>query len=79
MLDSEVRQLRALRADNGRYRQALSETGDELAALRSAREGLKAGDDPALTIKTLQQRLDPREQTATRDWRTLRIADCENR
>ncbi|MGI8507047.1 MAG: hypothetical protein ACR2MK_09665 [Solirubrobacteraceae bacterium] len=58
------------------YRDALTDTGAEVQALRRALNGLRAGNDPVVAIKTLQQELAPLEPRAEGAWRSLDIAAC---
>ena len=51
----------------------------ELAALRSSLKGLRAGNDPVVAIKTLQQQLIALEQRANGAWRTLKVPACVSR
>jgi hypothetical protein len=75
----EVTALRRLRAPGGMaddYRDAVEATGAELTALRSTRKGLKAGNDPVVAIKTLQQQLAPAEMKASIAWSALELPAC---
>lgn len=63
----------ALGAD---YHTAVTATGQELAALKSTLNGLKAGNDPVVAIKTLQQQLAPLELRAAAAWARLGIPSC---
>lgn len=58
------------------YRRALTAGERQLAALRTAAGGLRAGDDPVRTVRTLQQRLTPLEARAVSAWRELGISAC---
>jgi hypothetical protein len=58
------------------YRRALSISAGELRALRSTLAGLRAGNDPVVAIKTLQQQLVPLETRADADWRSLSLPAC---
>jgi hypothetical protein len=81
-LAPELTALRRLRAPDdlaGDYRRALEATAGELGALRFTVTGLEAGNDPVVAIKTLQQRLAPREQTGDAAWRALKIPACSAR
>jgi hypothetical protein len=75
----ELTALRRLRAPGDmadEYRDAVEATGTELAALRSTLKGLRAGNDPVVAIKTLQQQLAPAEAKASRAWTTLELPAC---
>lgn len=61
------------------YRTAVDAAAGELAALRSAVKGLKAGGDPAVEIKTLQHRLAPLEARADDAWRSVEVDACVSR
>jgi hypothetical protein len=63
---------------SGDYRDAVGATGAELAALRSTVKGLRAGNDPVVAIKTLQQELTPAEAKASSAWTTLGLPACRN-
>jgi hypothetical protein len=58
------------------YAKALSATDHELALLRSALRGLKAGNDPVVAIKTLQDELGPAEDAAGSAWREVHVPAC---
>jgi hypothetical protein len=58
------------------YAAALRATDHELALLRSALRGLKAGNDPVVAIKTLQDDLGPAEDAAGRAWHELDLPAC---
>ncbi len=77
-LAPEVRQLRAL-GRNATLDTAVTAMDGELAALRSSLTGLRAGNDPVVAIKTLQQELEPLERRANAAWRTLRTPACVSR
>ena len=75
----EVSALRRLRAPGGMaddYRDAVEATSSELTALRSTLKGLKAGNDPVVAIKTLQQQLAPAEMKASIAWSALDLPAC---
>jgi len=61
---------------SGDYRDAVDATGAELAALHSTLKGLRAGNDPVVAIKTLQQELSPAEAKASSAWTTLELPAC---
>ena len=61
---------------SGDYRDAVDATGAELTALRSTLKGLRAGNDPVVAIKTLQQELTPAEARASSAWTTLELPAC---
>lgn len=63
----------------GDYRTAVDAAAAELAALRSAVKGLKAGDDPVVAIKTLQHQLAPLEARADNAWRSVDVDACVSR
>jgi hypothetical protein len=58
------------------YARARNATHAELAALESTLKGLKAGNDPVVAIKTLQQQLLPLEQRAAAAWAAVGVAAC---
>ena len=58
------------------YRDAVTATRAELTALRSTLKGLKAGNDPVVAIKTLQQQLAPEEFKAGIAWNALELPAC---
>ncbi len=60
----------------GAYAAALRASDHELALLRSALRGLKAGNDPVVAIKTLQDELGPAEDAAGRAWHEVDVAAC---
>jgi len=60
------------------YVQARTATRREVDALRSTIKGLKAGNDPAVAIKTLQQELLPLERHAHAAWHTLGVPACSD-
>ena len=75
----EVTALRRLRAPGAMaddYRDAVEATSTELTALRSTLKGLKAGNDPVVAIKTLQQQLAPAEIKASIAWSALELPAC---
>jgi hypothetical protein len=61
------------------YTGALSDSRLELQALRFTLKGLRAGNDPVVAIKTLQQRLAPLESQADDAWGSLGIEACGTR
>jgi hypothetical protein len=58
------------------YATALRATDHELALLRSALRGLRAGNDPVVAIKTLEDGLGPAEDAAARAWHELDVPAC---
>lgn len=76
-LAPELSRLRALHSTGDR--DALAATTAELGALRSTLRGLRAGNDPVVAIKTLQQQLSPLEARADGDWRALGVLACVSR
>ncbi len=60
----------------GDYRNALNATEQELKALQSALDGLKAGNDPIVAMKTLQTQLAPLERQASAAWRAVGVPAC---
>lgn len=58
------------------YTRAVDATGKELAALESSLKGLKAGNDPVVAIKTLQQQLIGLEQQASAAWAAVGVPSC---
>ena len=78
-LTPELTALQRLRAPGDMvddYRDAVEATGAEVAALRSTLKGLKAGNDPVVAIKTLQQQLKPAETKAGFAWSALELPAC---
>ncbi len=59
-----------------RYEQALHASDRELSGLRAALGGLKAGNDPAVAIRTLQSQLGPAEDRAGHAWREVGVGAC---
>jgi len=59
-----------------RYARAVTVTRAELTALRSTVIGLRAGNDPVVAIKTLQQQLLALEQRAASAWAGVGVPDC---
>jgi hypothetical protein len=76
VLSPELRQLRGFHTDSRAYAHALQASSAELAALRFTLRGLRAGNDPVVAIKTLQQRLAPLERKAAEAWAVLVIPKC---
>lgn len=60
------------------YRRALAAGERQLVALRAAARGLRTGDDPVRTVRTLQQRLAPLEVRAAAAWHELGLSACAN-
>jgi hypothetical protein len=60
----------------GVYATAVGATDHELALLRRALNGLRAGNDPVLAIKTLQDELGPAEDAAGRAWHEVDVPAC---
>jgi len=60
----------------GNYVRARNATRQELAALQSTLKGLKAGNDPVVAIKRLQQQLLPLEQRAAASWAAVGVPVC---
>lgn len=58
------------------YTRALDATRAELAALQSTVNGLKAGNDPVVAIKTLQQQLRVLEQRTASAWAAVGVPAC---
>jgi hypothetical protein len=58
------------------YAGAVADGRQELQALRFTIRGLRAGNDPVVAIKTLQQRLAPLESRADDAWGSLGIEAC---
>jgi hypothetical protein len=82
VLEPELATLRLLRAPPGisrAYATAISAFSQKLADLQDARDGLAAGGDPVIVIKTLQARLGPAEQRENGAWQSLAIPACTNR
>ncbi len=80
-LAPELRALGRLRPSSEmaeRYRSALIADSRELRALRFTVRGLRAGDDPVVEIKTLQQQLAPLEARADGAWASLGMPACES-
>jgi hypothetical protein len=58
------------------YARARNLTHRELGALESTLNGLKAGNDPVVAIKTLQQELLPLERRAAAAWAAAGVPAC---
>ena len=58
------------------YERARATTHREVDALRSTISGLKAGNDPAVAIKSLQQQLRPLERRAHVAWHAVGVPAC---
>ena len=58
------------------YASAMRATDRELALLRRALDGLKAGNDPVVAIKSLQDALGPAEGAAGRAWHEIDVPAC---
>jgi hypothetical protein len=58
------------------YQRARTATHREVDALRSTIRGLKAGNDPTVAIKTLQQDLLPLERRARAAWHAVGVPAC---
>lgn len=58
------------------YQRARTATHREVDALRSTITGLKAGNDPTVAIKTLQQKLRPLERRAYVAWHAVGVPAC---
>lgn len=78
VLAPELGTLRGL-GDRGSIQAGVSAMQAELTALRSALKGLRAGNDPVVAIRTLQQQLVGPEQRANAAWRRLRVPACTSR
>jgi hypothetical protein len=57
-------------------RRAQAATERELKVLQSTLKGLKAGNDPIVTFKTLETQLAPLEKQAGAAWRALGVPAC---
>ena len=77
-LTREVAELRALRTTSA-FANAVADTAAEVAALRVSLTALRAGNDPVVTIKTLQAQLAPVEVRTSRAWGALTIPACASR
>ena len=78
-LDPQRRALARLRAPGEMrddYRHALDAFADELNAMRSTLKGLRAGNDPVVAIKTLQQELRAPERRAAAAWAAMHVPGC---
>jgi hypothetical protein len=78
VLRPELVKLRTLQGPD-EYRRAVAAMAGELAALRFTLRGLRAGNDPVVAIKTLQQMLAPIEVRADDAWLSLGVGACANR
>jgi len=58
------------------FRAARGATEQELKVLESSLKGLKAGNDPIVTFKTLQTQVAPLEKQASTAWRALGVRAC---
>jgi hypothetical protein len=77
-LAREVVELHALRTTPA-FADAVDGTAAEVAALRFSLKGLRSGNDPVVTIKTLQQQLAPLELRSSRAWGALGVPACASR
>lgn len=77
-LHRELTQLRAMRTTPA-FANAVDGTAAELSALRFSLRGLRSGNDPVVTIKTLAQQLAPIELRSSREWAALGIPACASR
>jgi hypothetical protein len=77
-LSRELSGLRAIRGPSS-FRDGLAAKAAALVLLRSTVKGLRAGNDPVVAIKTLQQQLEPVEVRAAAAWQALGIPACANR
>lgn len=59
------------------YATALGAFSHKLSALTTAEHQLARGDDPVITMKTLQTQLGPLEAQEDNAWRALEIRACE--
>jgi len=81
-LAPELRALNRLRPPRDMtvgFHTALSAGARELRALRSTVRGLRAGNDPVVAIKTLQQELAPLQARADGAWASLGVPACASR
>jgi hypothetical protein len=78
-LSRELSGLRAIRGRPSSFRDGLAAKAAEVALLRSTVKGLRAGNDPVVAIKTLEQQLEPVEVRADAAWQALGIPACVNR
>jgi uncharacterized protein YmfQ (DUF2313 family) len=81
-LSPELRALRTLDPPSDladQYRVAIDATAAEVRELRSAVKGLKAGNDPVVETKTLQQKLAPLETRADSAWESIDIRGCTSK
>ncbi|HEY3727332.1 MAG TPA: hypothetical protein VGL51_09175 [Solirubrobacteraceae bacterium] len=81
-LTPELKALRTLRPPSDladHYRLAIDATAAEIRELRSAIRGLKAGNDPVVETKTLQQKLAPLEARVDSAWESIDIHRCTSR
>ena len=79
MLAPQVTALHGLRPSSDlqqQYTTAIRATDRELVLLRRALRGLRAGNDPVVAIKTLQDDLDPAEDAAARAWHAIEVPAC---
>lgn len=58
------------------YTAAMHATDRELALLRRTLRGLRAGNDPVVAIKTLQDELGPAENAAAHAWHEVEVPAC---
>jgi hypothetical protein len=77
VIDDELAALHSLHG-TGTFGRAVDGTAAELAALRFTLKGLRADNDPVVTIKTLQQRLTRLEAHTNAAWRSLDVPACVN-
>jgi hypothetical protein len=81
-LAPELRSLRDLRPPHNLsedFADALGASSQVLAALRESAHRLATGDDPVVSIKTLEVRLAPLEAKANSAWASLGVSACLSR
>jgi hypothetical protein len=81
-LNPELKALRTLDPPgdlSDQYRVAVDATAAEVRELRSAVKGLRAGNDPVVEFKTLQQKLAALEARADSAWESLDIRGCTSK
>jgi hypothetical protein len=81
-LAPELRALRGLRPPHNLsedFADALGASAQVLAALRVSAHRLATGDDPVVSIKTLEVRLAPLEAKANSAWASLGVSACLSR
>ncbi len=73
---SELRRLQAPSDTSTVYRAALDAFADEVSAIRQTVSALDEGQDPAVAMRRLRQRLAPLESAQDGAWQALNVPAC---